>query len=228
MSDTYDAFLDALRRGDRRDAFRATDGAMDGGAELRTIYLEVIQPAMREIGRLWQENEISVAEEHLATAITQSAMARIFERVFTWRDVRTPRLIAACASEERHQIGLRMLCDLLELDGWETTYLGASVPVEDLAALVRRQLPDAVALSAAIAPHVPRVRDAVAAIRALPLPRPPLIAVGGRAFLGDPKLAGLVGADLTADDAWAAVQALDARLRPAGGDVGVGGQGGGA
>ncbi|HEY0995596.1 MAG TPA: B12-binding domain-containing protein [Gemmatimonadaceae bacterium] len=214
MTATYDAFLDALRRGDRRAAFRATDEALDAGTELRALYLDVVQPAMREIGRLWQENQISVAEEHLATAITQSAMGRIFERVFTWRDRRTPRLIAACASEERHQIGLRMLCDLLELDGWETTYLGASVPIEDLAALVQRQEPDAVALSATIAPHIPRVREAVAAIRALPLARPPLIAVGGRAFLPDPRLAGLVGADITANDAGEAVRALNERLRP--------------
>lgn len=214
MSATYDTFLDALRRGDRRAAFRATDEALDAGTELRALYLDVVQPAMREIGRLWQENQISVAEEHLATAITQSAMGRIFERVFTWRDVRTPRLVAACASEERHQIGLRMLCDLLELEGWETTYLGASVPIEDLVALVQRQQPDAVALSATIAPHIPRVRDAIAAIRALPLPRPPLIAVGGRAFLADAKLAGLVGADITANDAGEAVRALNERLRP--------------
>ncbi|HWE43414.1 MAG TPA: cobalamin-dependent protein [Gemmatimonadaceae bacterium] len=213
MIPAHGAFLDAIRRGDRRAAFRSLDDALDSGLDLNTLYVEVVQPSMREIGRLWQENELTVAEEHLATAITESAMSRAFERMFVWRDQRTPRLIAACADEERHQMGLRMLCDLLELEGWETIYLGASVPIESLTELVARRDPDAIALSATIAPHIPRVRAAIAAIRAANLARQPVIAVGGRAFLTDPSLAKKVGADLTAADAGQAVRALDERVR---------------
>ena len=213
MSGVHETYLAALRQGDRHAAYRALDEALDGGRELSQVYLDVVQPAMREIGRLWQEDELTVAEEHLATAITEAAMSRMFERVFVWRDVRTPRLLAACAEEERHQMGLRMLCDLLELAGWETTYLGASVPIESLVDLITKHQPDAVAISATIAPHVPRVREAIRAIRAATLPRQPVIAVGGRVFLGDPSLAERLGADLTAADADEAVRLLDARLR---------------
>ena len=213
MTPQADDFLDALRRGDRRDAFRAVDAALDAGTELRGIYLDVVQPAMREIGRLWQENELTVAEEHLATAIVQSAMSRTFERVFVWRDLRTPLLVAACADTERHQIGLRMLCDLLEMEGWATTYLGASVPIESLVDFVRKHQPAAVAISATIAPHIPRVRAAIAAIRAANLPQQPVVAVGGRLFLSDPSLAIRLGADLTATDASDAVRALDEKVR---------------
>ena len=214
MNAMADAYLAALRDGDRRRAFHVLDDALDAGTELSGLYLEVVQPAMREIGRLWQENKVTVAEEHLATAITEAAMNRLFERVFVWRDQRTPRLLAACAAEERHQLGLRMLCDLLEMEGWETTYLGASVPIESLVHLVQARAPDAVAISATIAPHLPRVRDAIRAIRAAPLARQPLIVVGGRAFHGDPTLAERIGADLTALDAADAVLVLDERLRP--------------
>ena len=107
-----------------------------------------------------------------------------------------------------------MLCDLLEMEGWETTYLGASVPIESLVGLVQARQPDAVAISATIAPHLPRVRDAIQAIRAAPLARQPVIVVGGRAFHGDPGLAKRIGADLTATDAAEALLALDERLRP--------------
>lgn len=213
MSAAYQRFLDAIRRGDRRAAFRVLDEALDAGADARDIYIGVVQPAMREIGRLWEENRLTVAEEHLATAIAEAALGRTFERVFIWRDERTPRLLAACADTERHQMGLRMLCDLLELDGWETTYLGGSVPVDSLVDLVVRHEPDVVALSATIAPHVPRVREAIRAIRAADLPRTPLIAVGGRAFLADVSLADRIGADLTAADAADAVRLLDERVR---------------
>ena len=215
MTAPRDSFFEAIRRGDRQAAFRSVDAALDAGLDLQSLYVEVVQPSMREIGRLWQENELTVAEEHLATAIAESAMSRAFERVFVWRDQRTPRLIAACADDERHQMGLRMLCDLLELEGWETIYLGASVPVESLTEMIAAREPDAVALSATIAPHIPRVRAAISAIRRMKLERQPVIAVGGRAFLADPALASRVGADFTAADAAQAVRALDERVRGA-------------
>lgn len=205
-------FLDALTRGDRRSAERLVDAALDRGAHLRELYLETIQPAMQEVGRLWQENRLSVAEEHLATAITQAAMGRAFERVYRWYDRRTPTLIAACADDERHQMGLRMLCDLLELEGWDTTYLGASVPVESLVDMVEKRRPDVVALSAAIAPHLPRVRAAIEAIRASGMAPMPLIVVGGRAIGGDEALAKRLGADFTAADASDAVRELTTRF----------------
>jgi methanogenic corrinoid protein MtbC1 len=205
-------FLDALTRGDRRTAERLVDAALDRGAHLRELYVETIQPAMQEVGRLWQENRISVADEHLATAITQAAMGRAFERVYQWFDRRTPTMIAACADDERHQMGLRMLCDLLELEGWDTTYLGASVPIESLVDMVEKRQPDVVAISATIAPHLPRVRAAIEDIRASKVTPMPFIVVGGRAIGGDAALAKRLGADLTASDASNAVRELTARF----------------
>jgi methanogenic corrinoid protein MtbC1 len=205
-------FLAALRRGDRRGAHAVVDRVLDRGDGLQVLYLDVVQPAMREIGRLWQENELTVAEEHLATAITQSAMARAFDRVYRWHESRTPSLIAACVDEERHQMGLRMLCDLLELEGWDTLYLGASVPVESLVDMVKKRRPEVVALSATIAPHLPRLRAAIDAIRAENLDVVPLIIAGGRALDSGPELAQKLGADLTAADAAEAVRILRERV----------------
>jgi len=208
----YTAYLGAVRTGDRRRAFQVVDTARDAGLDLASIYLGVFQPALREIGCLWQNNEITVAEEHLATAITQAAMARAYERAFTWRTDTSRTLIAACADVERHEVGLRMLCDLLDLEGWHTTYLGATVPVESLAAMVRRLRPDVVALSAALSPHLPRVRAMIAAIKEALGDTQPLIIVGGRPFLDDPSLAQRLGADVTAPNAVDAVRLLGERV----------------
>lgn len=208
----YEAYLGAIRGGDRRRAFQAIDAARDAGLDLASIYLGVFQPALREIGCLWQNNEITVAEEHLATAITQAAMARAYERAFAWRTDTSRTLIAACADVERHEVGLRMLCDLLDLEGWHTTYLGSTVPVESLAAMVRRLRPDVVALSAALSPHLPRIRAMVEAIKDALGDARPLIIVGGRPFLDDPSLAQRLGADLTAENAVDAVRLLGERV----------------
>jgi MerR family transcriptional regulator, light-induced transcriptional regulator len=206
------AYLDAVVAGNRRRAFDVVDAALAAGMDLRSLYLEVFQPALREIGRLWQQNRITVADEHLATAITQAAMARLYDRLFALARDAGPLLVAACADSERHEVGLRMVCDLLEMEGWDTVFLGATVPLDDLVRMVRERRPQVVALSAAIAPNVPRVGQAIRAIRdALP-GRAPLIAVGGRAFAEDPELAARLGADLTARDAAEAAERLNQRF----------------
>ena len=211
----YASYLGAIRDGDRRRAFQILEDARAAGLGLSSIYLDLLQPALREIGRLWQENHISVADEHLATAITQAAMARAYERAFTWSTPLSRSLIAACVDVERHEVGLRMLCDLLDLEGWQTTYLGATVPVASLVAMVQRQRPNVVAISAALNAHLPRVRAMVAAIREALGEDGPLIIVGGRPFLENPGLATELGADLTAKNAADAVRLLGERVSKA-------------
>jgi methanogenic corrinoid protein MtbC1 len=205
-------YLDAVLAGSRRQAMEVVDQAMQAGLGIRTLYLEVFQPVMREIGRLWQENRITVADEHLATAITQAAMARMYDQLFAAAAPPGPLLVAACADQERHELGLRMICDVLEMEGWDTVFLGASVPVEDLVRMVLDRKPEVVALSASIAPHVARVREAIAGIRGAVPQGAPLILVGGRAFADDPGLAGRLGADLTAKDAVEATERLKERF----------------
>lgn len=207
-----DDYLAALLRGDRRAATAVLDGAREQGMDTSSLYMEVLQPALWEIGRLWQANEISVADEHLATAITQAAMARLFDAAVPGMNGSAPTLIAACADVERHEIGLRMVCDLLELEGWDTTFLGATVPIESLVEMVRRRRPEVVALSASLPPHLPRLRAMVEAVRGALPDEPPLIVVGGRPFLEHPGLAQRLGADLTASSATEAVRLLRERV----------------
>lgn len=206
-------YLAALLSGRRRDAFAVIDAAVANGVDITTAYIAIFQPALREIGRLWEENAISVADEHLATAITEAAMVRLFERSFReGRRPERPTIVAACVDSERHQVGLRMLCDLLEARGWDAHYLGASVPAEALVRMVEARRPAVVALSAALTPHVPRMRSMIAALRAAGGTATPIIIVGGRPFLTDPALAAEIGADLTARDAAEAVELLEQRV----------------
>lgn len=211
IEEVYQSYLAAVLAGERRRALAVVERACAAGLDLRTLYLAVFQPTLREIGRLWQENRVTVAEEHLATAITQSAMLRLYGD-HDLPESNGPTLIAACAETERHEIGLRMLCDFLDLEGWETVYLGSSVPAASLARMVRDRQPEVVALSASITPHLPQLRTAIAAVRDAAGSEQPLILVGGRPFLDDAHLAGAVGADLSARDAAEAAALLRERF----------------
>jgi methanogenic corrinoid protein MtbC1 len=208
----YDGYLDALRAGDRRRALDVLDDARADGLDVRDIYLDVLQPAMRAIGRLWQENELTVAEEHLATAVTQLAMGRLYAECCSGAEPIGRTLLAACVDGERHELGLRMVCDLLEVEGWDARYLGAAVPVESLVAMVTKERPDALALSASTAPRLPELKAMIAAVRAACGDEAPFILAGGRPFLEDAALALRLGADATSADAAGAVALLRERF----------------
>jgi methanogenic corrinoid protein MtbC1 len=205
--DAYRDYTEAVKAGDRRRAFDVVGRARAAGLDLRALYLEVFQPALREVGRLWEKNQLTVADEHLATAITRAAMMRVYDAQ-ELPDGSGPALIAACAETERHEVGLHMLCDLLDLEGWETLFLGSSVPVQSLVRMTLERSPDVLALSATIPEHVPPLREAVAAVRAAAAARAPWVLVGGLPFLTRPELVGVVGADATATDAGEAVALL--------------------
>jgi methanogenic corrinoid protein MtbC1 len=139
-------------------------------------------------------------------------MARLYERLFASAAGTGPLMVAACAEGERHEVGMRMVCDILELEGWDTVFLGAAVPTPDLVRMICEREPQVVALSASIGPNVPRVEEAIRAIRRGCGDCRPLIVVGGRPFAADPELAPRLGADLTATDAAEAAERLKERF----------------
>jgi methanogenic corrinoid protein MtbC1 len=180
LSALLQRYLEAQLRGDRREALRLlVDEGLLQGVPLQDIHLKVIQPAQYEIGRLWQENRISVAQEHLATAISQLALSHLYRHLP--RDASNGKVIMlSCVAGELHEVGARMASDFLEMAGFDVRFLGANVPTEHLVRMVLEQKPDLLALSVTMTYHLPALREAVQQVRAA-APKLP-IAVGGLAF----------------------------------------------
>ncbi len=158
-----ECYLRALLDSDLTAARTVLDEAIASGMPVPRIYLDVLQPTLYEVGRRWSHAEISVAHEHLATAATQSAMARLAESLGEGpRRVRSGSAIVACVSEELHAVGGRMVADFLEADGWRVMFLGQLTPGDDLAALAAGNGAQLVALSAALPARVPQVAEVCA------------------------------------------------------------------
>ena len=181
-SSLTERYVAAQLAGDRRAALALIDEGLDGGLSAAELQLEVVQPAQYEIGRLWQENRITVAQEHLATAISQLVLAHLYRHLP--RDASNgKRVLVACVEGELHDMGARVAADHLEMAGYAVQYLGANVPTTDLVAMVRQHPPDLLALSASMPAHLPAVKDAVTRVCAATGNGVP-IALGGRAFAG--------------------------------------------
>lgn len=204
FSDLAHAYLAALLGGERQRASRLVLDAVEGGRGVQEIYLGVFQPCQHEIGRLWQMNQISVAQEHYCTAATQLIMSQLYPYLFASARIgRT--LVATCIAGDLHEIGVRMVSDLFELHGWDTFYLGANTPVQSIVEAVREQQADVLAISATITPHLKSVQELIQAVRSAPDCATVKILVGGYPFRIVPELWRQLGADGCAQDATTAV-----------------------
>lgn len=203
-------YLEALRRGERQVASTLVMKAVEAGTSVRDIYLHVFQPAQYEIGRLWQTNEMTVAQEHYCTAVTQLIMSQLYPHIFaSEKNGRT--MVATCVAGDLHEIGVRMVADFFEMDGWHTFYLGANTPHASVIETVVERKADVLAISATIAYHVDAVWELIAAVRANDQAGDVIVLAGGYPFNRDPDLWREIGADGFAPDAQQAI-ALAGRL----------------
>ena len=202
------AYLDALLAADRPAAMRIIEEQVKRSVAIRDIYFNIFQPVLRELGRLWQIQKISVAQEHYATATTQLIIAQLYPAIFTESRKAKRRgktLVAVCASEELHEMGVRMVADFFEMVGWNTYYIGANTPANSLIAAVKERKADVVALSSTMSYHLPRVDTQIRSLRNDPDTRHVKIIIGGYTFNIVPELWKKIGADAYAGSADEAV-----------------------
>ncbi len=164
----YQEYLILLLDGNRRECTRIVKQLLDRNIEIKTLYTDLFQKSLYEVGRLWEFNKISVAKEHLVTAITEGLLNLVYPRLF---DRSAPdssnnrKVVISCAANEFHQIGGKMVADMFELNGWNSQFIGANTPVDDMLAHIQDEKPDLVGLSVSVYFNMPALRAELAAIR---------------------------------------------------------------
>lgn len=181
IAELYPEFLAALLAGDRKRCDGLTQQAWDAGVPVLMLYQRLFQRALYQIGEEWAAHRVSVGIEHLATAIVEGLLNRLYPRVIA-PYLTGRRVLISSVEGELHQIGAKMACDVFELHGWESLYLGADTPTAELLRTVRDLKPDVVGLSLSIREHLPTLREALTGLRAI-APTLPLL-IGGQGLLG--------------------------------------------
>lgn len=204
LAELASSYLEALLATDRHTASQLILDAVEQGTSIKDLYLHVFQVAQYEVGRLWQINRITVAQEHYCTAATQFIMSQLYPYIFS-TERNGHRMVATSISGELHELGIRMVADFFEMAGWDTYYLGASTPVASIISEVIARRADILAVSVMLHTHMPRLRTLTEQIRATNMPQPVRILVGGYPFNANPDLWKSVGADGSAPDAQQAV-----------------------
>lgn len=199
-----DAYLQAIRAPSRSAARSIVVEALDAGANPPDVYVEVLEWSQRRIGELWAANEITVADEHTATAITQYVVNVLYEQLEPAPSSRGRALVTGVEGE-LHQLGAHIVADALEHDGWDVRFLGSNMPHRDIVAAVVEHRPQLLGISTTMPFNVPAVARLVEAVDAA-LDAAPRLLLGGRAFATGEVWREL-GADAAAADVRGAIEA---------------------
>lgn len=211
-----DDYLAAVLAGDATRARHLIDAAVRDGVPVGDVYLEVLGPAMQDVGARWAAGELSIAYEHYASSVTQGIIGAIGPQMRVAPT--TGRLaVVACTPGERHALGPQMVADFVEAAGWEVLNLGPSLPTADLVDLVESEQPDAVVLSTSTADRLAGAEAALAGLREVE--DPPFVIVGGQAWTGVEEEARRLGADACVSDPVELTRLLTERLPPIPEDV---------
>jgi methanogenic corrinoid protein MtbC1 len=106
---------------------------------------QVAVPVLRAIGHGWTVRSVSVAQEHMATAVIRRLLGWLLGVYQSGADA--PRLVMATPPGEGHELGALMVGVSAAAEGWSVTYLGPDLPVSELVAAARQTGARAVGLS---------------------------------------------------------------------------------
>jgi methanogenic corrinoid protein MtbC1 len=173
-------------------AFELVTGLADGGTPVTDILEHLIGPAQVEIGKRWHRDELSVADEHAATAVADAVVSVLAGTTAASTD--GLRVVVTCAENEWHTISARLFSESLRLRGFDVTFLGPSLPPTHLARFLHHTPPDVLAVSCTTPLALEGVLACVHVARHAGIP----VLVGGRALGYDPHRAQVLGADLWA------------------------------
>jgi DNA-binding transcriptional MerR regulator len=175
------------------------------------MIFDVIGPTIARIGTAWENGNMSVATEHLATNYLR-------QRLLMWMVSGPPPkainpIVLACAPNEWHEGSLLILGALLRRRRWPVAYLGQAVPLPDLAGYVHDLQPSMIVAIA-------MTEETASELAQWPhwLPESaqggkPIFAYGGRIFTTQPEWRMRMAGQYLGDDFRAGIAAIE-RLLP--------------
>ena len=196
--DYLQAYLRDAILGNRRAAVRLTTDLLDRRVSREQIVVDLLAAAQREVGQRWYCNELTPADEHLASGVTAAALDTLMGE--TSQPPGGSLTVVTCAEGDFHSLAAQMFGELLREHGIGVAVLGASTPAEVVAEFLVRSGAGSLAISCSVPIFFPGTVRLVDAAHRQGIP----VIAGGPAFGHGPRRAERLGADawaLTAADA---------------------------
>ena len=148
----------------RRDAAESAISLAKDYASPERLFQYLLAPVLHHIGRLWQLNKLSAADEHAAFEICRYIVFRFCDSL-PREPKRSVKAFVGCVTGEEHSLAAEMTAEMLNLKGWTVFFSGRSAPLEEIVRSARQFQPDAVFLSVSLIPNLPSAKDLIMALR---------------------------------------------------------------
>ena len=215
-TEELDAFVALVLENDADVVCEYIEQLREGGESLPVVYLNLLAPAARRLGELWESDECTFATVTLGISRMHQVLLR-FSPFFCANCSESPddakSVLVNPYPGEQHTFGLMMLVEFFRRDGWRV-WSGSPGSYEELLGLLESDRFDVVGLSVATERYLDSVPDLLQSVRERSKNKNIKVIVGGRLFSEQPELANKVGADATAMDGVDAVRLAEQLVEP--------------
>ncbi len=203
-----DQYMENLLQGNRKECRSLVRGALEKGTQAESLYFDLMWPAMEQVERLYREDRINIATEHMATRINRFLVDQV-QRDLDAREPNGRRIVVTCANGECEELGAQMCADLFESEGWAVHFLGGGVPNDEILSLVGQARPDILMIYGMTPQGVPGVRALIDLIREVGVNPTMNVLVTGGVFNRAADLWKEINADLYAESAEEALKVAE-------------------
>lgn len=182
------------------DATEHVLALLDDGLSLDSLLLELLAPAARHLGELWEEDECDFMDVTVAIGRLHAVTRELCSRTEGGSEPGNGRsvLLIPCPGET-HIFCLSIVASFFREAGWEVTTAGAD-PGFDLVEFVKAEWFDVIGLTLSCDVLLPALTKAVRDLRKASCNRDLRVMVGGPLFTRHPEQVRLAGADAMAGD----------------------------
>lgn len=201
-------FFSFLLQNRAREAGDLILAAAASGAKVQNIYFLVFDRTLKEAGDQWEKGLLNVEQEHYISSSIMRIMSQLYWYISPEKK-RNRNFVGFTVSGDLHTIGMRMICDLLELDGWNSYDLGDNLPPNSVIGALNLFHADVLGISATMDQSINSVESIIQNVRRAKSPEQVKIITGGEAFIRDPSAWERIGADGFAENGEEAVSLVN-------------------
>lgn len=202
MNRHFISFMEYFEKKDKDACVQfAVNGLYDGLFALSELYEDILTPALFTVDECKDEDKGCIWDEHVKTGIVKTIIESIYPQVIEMKKKYDPigqKVLLACPERELHDVGLRMMADLFAIEGYETIFVGANTPRDQVSIAIHIEKPKYVAISVTDHYHLSETKKLIEEIRN-DHGNDITVILGGRAIKNNRELFTTLGGDLFMD-----------------------------
>jgi len=172
LTDLTKTFANLLLHGDTTNAYKLVENLIFEGYTSLYVYENIVREALYYIGYLWEIDEISVADEHLATGTADFVLTKLDANLGQMltneqHERNSKQVMLFCIEGEEHYIGIKMAANVFKEHNWNVKYLGPNLPLEHAIHFANKMKPNVICFSVTVSHHLKQIPTYIKALENL-------------------------------------------------------------